>query len=437
MLKFILRKMLYGFLVLWGVVTLIFFLFHSDPTSAARNIAGERANADMIKEIEHKYHLDLPIHKQYLLFLNNLSPISIHNEVEEESPIYLDQKEYSASTLFSYSDNRTVVFKYPYLNRSYKNQKKVSETLLDKLPSTFILAVVAISFGLVFGLILGVFSAIYKGTFIDSSALVLAVLGMSAPSFVMAVFVSWIGGVLWFEEASLPLLPFLSLGLGIIIGLISHKISSKHILKSISAGSIGLMAFKGFVIGTLFWFIGFGIEGLFGDGVLGLINQYISLPGTGLDSNGTLYSVGDFGEEVTDWNTLILPAFTLGIRPLAIIMQLTRSSMLDVLNQDFVRTAKAKGLSYKRTIVKHVLKNALNPVITAVSGWFGSLLAGSVFIEIIFNWDGLGKVILKGIVEKDVPLIIGICVCIACFFVIINIIVDIIYGLIDPRVRVK
>ena len=437
MLKFIIRKLLYGFLVLWGVVTLIFFLFHNDPTNAARNIAGERADAETIKEIEHKYHLDLPIHKQYLIFLNNLSPISIHNEVDEDSPIYLDQKEFSVSKLFSFGDNKTLVLKYPYLNRSYKNQKKVSETLLDKLPSTFILAFVAISFGLLFGLVLGVFSAIYKGTFIDSSALVLAVLGMSAPSFVMAVFISWIGGVLWYEVASLPMLPFLSLALGALIAILSQKISSKIKIAGFSWGNVGLMAFKGFVIGTVFWFIGFGIEGLFGDGILGLVNLYISFPGTGLDPNGTIFAVGDLGDEVTDWSKLILPAFTLGIRPLAIIMQLTRSSMLEVLSQDFVRTAKAKGLSYKRTILKHVLKNALNPVITAVSGWFGSLLAGSVFIEIIFNWDGLGKVILDGITQKDVPLIIGLSVCIACFFVIINIVVDIIYGLIDPRVRVK
>jgi peptide/nickel transport system permease protein len=125
----------------------------------------------------------------------------------------------------------------------------------------------------------------------------------------------------------------------------------------------------------------------------------------------------------------------LGIRPLAIITQLTRSSMLDVMSQDYIRTAKAKGLRFYKVIVKHALKNALNPVITAVSGWLASLMAGAFFIEYIFNWKGLGWVTIKSVETKDFPVIMGATLFIALIFVVVNIVVDVLYGAIDPRIR--
>ena len=134
---------------------------------------------------------------------------------------------------------------------------------------------------------------------------------------------------------------------------------------------------------------------------------------------------------------LILPAFTLGIRPLAIIVQLTRSSLLDVLNQDYIRTAKSKGLSQFTVIVKHALKNALNPVITAMSGWFASLLAGAVFVEYIFGWKGIGKELFDSLGNYDFPVAMGITLFLAVVFVVVNIIVDIIYAVLDPRVRLQ
>ena len=134
---------------------------------------------------------------------------------------------------------------------------------------------------------------------------------------------------------------------------------------------------------------------------------------------------------------LILPAFTLGIRPLAIIVQLTRSSMLDVLSQDYIRTAKAKGLSYYKVITKHALKNAINPVITAVSGWFASLMAGAFFIEHIFNWKGLGSTTIKAVQTLDFPVVMGSTLFIGAIFVIVNIFVDLLYAMADPRVRLN
>ncbi|MDX5584607.1 MAG: ABC transporter permease, partial [Aureibaculum sp.] len=133
----------------------------------------------------------------------------------------------------------------------------------------------------------------------------------------------------------------------------------------------------------------------------------------------------------------ILPAIVLGIRPLAVVIQLMRNSLLEVMSQDYIRTAKSKGLSMYKIIKKHALKNALNPVVTAVSGWFASLLAGAVFVEYIFNWNGLGKEIVNALNTLDLPVIMGSVLVIAAMFIIINIFVDVIYGWLDPRIRIR
>ncbi len=109
--------------------------------------------------------------------------------------------------------------------------------------------------------------------------------------------------------------------------------------------------------------------------------------------------------------------------------------MLDVLGQDFIRTARAKGLTQFQIIWRHALRNALNPVVTTISGWFASLLAGAVFVEFIFAWNGLGKQIVDALNLRDLPVVMGAVLVIAALFTIINILVDIIYGWLDPRVR--
>ena len=153
---------------------------------------------------------------------------------------------------------------------------------------------------------------------------------------------------------------------------------------------------------------------------------------------GSLYTVDDYGRgQYLSLSNIILPAITLGIRPLAVIIQLTRSSVLETLSQDYVRTAVAKGLSYPKVILKHVLKNSLNPVVTAISGWFASMLAGAVFVEYIFAWNGLGKEIVEALNNLDLPVVMGCVLTIGFMFVIINILVDIVYGLLDPRIRIN
>jgi peptide/nickel transport system permease protein len=158
---------------------------------------------------------------------------------------------------------------------------------------------------------------------------------------------------------------------------------------------------------------------------------------TGLHMTGSLFDTDPFEGRQLQLQNLILPAITLGIRPLAIITQLTRSSMLDVLNQDYIRTAHAKGLSARTVIWKHALRNALNPVITAVTGWFAELLAGAFFVEYIFGWKGIGKVTVDALEKLDFPVVMGSVLVTSFFFVLINILADLLYGYVDPRVRLN
>jgi peptide/nickel transport system permease protein len=137
------------------------------------------------------------------------------------------------------------------------------------------------------------------------------------------------------------------------------------------------------------------------------------------------------------WKNLILPAIVLGIRPLAVGIQLMRNSLLEVLNQDYIRTARAKGLSEFQVIKSHAVKNALNPVVTAISGWFASMLAGAVFVEYIFGWNGLGKEIVNALNTMDLPVIMGAVLVIAINFITINMFVDVIYAWLDPRVKLS
>lgn len=156
---------------------------------------------------------------------------------------------------------------------------------------------------------------------------------------------------------------------------------------------------------------------------------------TGLDMSGSLHTYDPFKGEVTTWRNLVLPMVTLGLRPLAIIVQLTRNAMLDELGKDYIRTARAKGLSKNTIIYRHALKNALNPVITAIANWFASLLAGSFFVEYVFGYNGLGKTTVNALEMSDFPVVMGSILFIAFIFVVINIVVDVVYMLIDPRVR--
>lgn len=132
---------------------------------------------------------------------------------------------------------------------------------------------------------------------------------------------------------------------------------------------------------------------------------------------------------------LILPALTLGTIPLAIVARITRSAMLEVLNQDYIRTAKAKGLPNRLVIWRHALKNALLPINTTIGLQFGTLLSGAILTETIFSWSGIGSWIYEGILARDYPVVQGGVVFVAIVFVLINLLVDLSYAIVDPRVR--
>ena len=132
---------------------------------------------------------------------------------------------------------------------------------------------------------------------------------------------------------------------------------------------------------------------------------------------------------------LVLPAITLGLSSTAIIARMTRASMLEVLNQDFVRTARAKGLVEGQVVVKHALRNAFVPVVTVIGLQFGALLAGAVITETVFTWPGIGRLLVDSIRARDYPVVQGAVLLIAVSFVLVNLIVDLIYGFVDPRIR--
>ena len=358
--KFILKRLLYGFLVLLGVITINFFLFNVLPGDPSRMILGQRADITSINAINKDLGRDKPLVSQFLNYLNDLSPLSLHNQVTPKSYWYLDQQKYGfAIKLIPLSKENVLVLKAPYLRRSYQSKKPVSEILIDGFINTAILAVVSMVFATIIGILVGILCAAYKNRFIDRISLIFSVLGMSLPSFFAAVLNAWIFA---------------------------------------------------FVLASV----------------------------THLNMAGSLFSVDDFGNgEYLDLKNLILPAFTLGIRPLAIVIALTRNSLLEVLSQDYIRTARAKGLSNSRILFKHALKNALNPVVTAMSGWLASLLAGAVFVEYIFDWKGIGLVIVNALEKYDFPVLMGAVLFISIILVIVNILVDITYGMLDPRVRVQ
>lgn len=208
--------------------------------------------------------------------------------------------------------------------------------------------------------------------------------------------------------------------IGIALGsLAAHKPDSA-LDRGLSVLSVLGVSAPSFFMGILLLWV-FGI----------VLAEATHLPLMGYVRQPRLLSEGSY----LDLSYLVLPALTLGIRPLAILFQLTRSSTLDALASDFVRTARAKGLSTWRVALRHALPNALNPVLTAISGWFASLLAGTFFVEYIFNWPGIGLLTVDALYKSDYPLVLGCCLFTGVLFLLVNILMDLVYPLLDPRIK--
>lgn len=352
MIRYLSGRAFYSLSILIGVVALVFVLFQGmgDP---ARLAMGQTGDAKTLRTIQQEMYLvdavgnPISTGKQFLLYLNDLSPIAWHNQNE------IRQKELQG---FFWGNEAGLALKWPYLRRSYQSKRPVTSLLLDALPGTLILTLTALLIAVLIGIPLGMLAAIKQHQWVDRLSLLLGTIGISAPSFFVGILVMYLFG---------------------------------------------------FVLST--W--------------------------TGLPVAGNWYALDESGTRVLALQHLILPAFTLGIRPLSIIVQLTRSAVLDVLQQDYIQTARAKGLSAGRIYFRHVLPNSLNPVITAVTGWFAELLAGAFFIEYIFGWQGVGKLTVDGLEKLDYPVVMGAVLLAATLFILINLLADWLQAKTDPRIR--
>lgn len=303
MLKYIGFRIFQALLGLWFIATLVFILSRSigDP---AEVFTARNSGVDAREIMAAKLGLDRPVHEQYLKFLGQLVRLDLGDSVSNGIP--------------------------------------VTQILVERMPATFTLGLVALIFALAFSLPLGVLGAVYRDTAIDWIAKVLAFLGQSMPPFWSGIMLIILFAVVW------EMLP--------------------------PAGKGG-------------------------------------------------------------WTSYILPGFTLGWGVMAGMVRLVRSSMMDVLDSDYVAMARAKGLPEAVVIGKHALRNALLPVLTYSSLVLGAFMNGSVVVEQVFAWPGIGTSAVQSVVRRDFPVIQGVVIVFGSFFILINLFVDILYAVIDPRIK--
>ena len=282
------------------------------------------------------------------------------------------------------------------LGTSAKDGRPVGELLIDSLPQTIELAFYALLFAVLLGIPLGIISAIRRNSAIDVGTMGIANLGVSTPVFVLGLVLAYLFAVV-LRGTPLALPPS---------GRLSPGVSPIPLSEA--------------------W----GLEGL--EGPLRAL----------LDLVSNIYTINAIvrldGELFVDTVAhLILPAVALGTIPLAIIARMTRSSLLDNLGLDYVRTARAKGLRESGVVLRHALRNAMLPVVTIIGLQLGGLLSGAILTETIFRLGGMGSQIFQAIEGRDYAVIQGFTVVVAVGFVVVNLLVDLSYALLDPRVRLE
>ncbi|MCR6464752.1 ABC transporter permease [Bacillus paranthracis] len=306
MLMFIFRRILQLIPVLFGVVFVVFLIMQMVPGDPALLIAGEGASKETVEQIRHQLGLDKPFIIQYFSYIGNIL-----------------QGDFGVSI---------------------RSNRPVLDEVLIRLPITIELALCSIVITVVIGMIAGIISATKQYSWTDVSIMIIALLGVSLPSF-------------WF----------------------------------------GLM---------LIFYFSVQIQ---------------------------IFPVSGWGT----WMHMVLPALTLGASGAAIVARMTRSSMLDVIRQDYIRTARAKGVKERVVIYKHALRNALIPVITVVGLQFGALLGGTVLVESVFAINGLGRLIVDAIRMRDLPMLQGGVLITSVIFVLVNLIVDILYRHFNKRIELN
>lgn len=282
------------------------------------------------------------------------------------------------------------------LGNSIKFSRPVVDLLIERLPMTVELTVYALLFATVLGITLGRLSAIRRNSPVDVGTMVVANLGVSIPVFVLGLVLAYLFAVvLKGTPISLPPSGRLTPGLDI---------------KSLA--------------------VAWGLQSLAGP------------PRAVLDFVSNIYSfnalvTGQWGVLVDALRHMILPAVALGTIPMAIIARMTRSSLLDVLGLDYIRTARAKGLQERQVVNRHAMRNALLPVVTVIGLSLGGLLSGAVLTETIFNLTGIGKTITEAIQGRDYVVIQGIVIVVAFIYLVVNLLVDVSYATLDPRIRLR
>jgi len=279
---------------------------------------------------------------------------------------------------------------------SFRFGRPVTELIVERMPTTVELAIAALIFATVVGVPLGIISAYRHNSPVDVGTMLGANLGVSMPVFWLGLMLAYLFGVL-LKDTPLALPPSgrLEAGAGyapfyIVLGLAPSEDAASGFLIFLSR--------------------------------LNILNAILTL---------NMTQLGDALRH------LILPAVAVGTIPLSIIARMTRSSLLEVLGQDYVRTARAKGLRELNVVIRHATRNALLPVVTVVGLSFGGLVSGAVLTETVFGLSGVGRMLFEGITARDYTLVQGFTVVIAVSFVVINFAVDVLYGFLDPRIRLE
>ena len=336
MLRFLIRRLFLGVLVLFLVSLAVFFMFFklnsSGPAAVASRLCGKQCNAQQIKAIELRLHLTDPLPNQYWYWLFGYPGKDVVNGPPRDHGLL-----------------------HGDLGYSYINQQSVNSILKSAFPITFSLAIGAAVLWLFMGLASGIWSAIRPRSLLDRAFTFTALFFYSMPTFV----------------------------LGVVLLLMLYYELTIHGVAIFPAGN------------------------------------YV-----------------DFTSNPAEWaHHLLLPWFTLAAVTAAAYTRLTRGSMLDVLGEDYIRTARAKGLSERRVVLRHGLRAALTPIVTQFGIDLGTLLGGAIITEQVFDLPGLGFQAVRAIGSNDLPIIIGVVVIATTAIVIANLAVDILYAVLDPRVR--
>ena len=358
MIQFIFRRVLITIPVMLGIIFVVFALARLVPGDPCRAVLGERATDAVCNDFIQRYGLDQPIPIQFVGYLQQLAAGD--------------------------------------LGESIKHSRPVTTLLVERLPTTIELTLLAMLFAVAVGVPLGIISAYRRNSTADMGTMVLANLGVSVPVFVLGLMLAFLFAVVLKDTPfSLPPSGRLSTGVNVI------PLTVVWGLQDWTGPPKGILEF---------------VSGLY------LFTSLIT---------------GQWGAFADTFRHLLLPAIALGTIPLAIIARITRSSLLEVLGLDYVRTARAKGLTERSVVLRHAARNALLPVVTIIGLQLGALLSGAVLTETVFNLAGVGRTLYEAISGRDYVVIQGFTLFIAFIYVMVNLIVDISYGFLDPRIRLQ